>query len=255
MKTKRIAVILISIAFTIIATLSCVSIFSIKKIETTFAVGEDTDTKSVQAELDKFLGKNLTFLDLEDVKDAIKDFQYMEIVSISKQYPNVVKVEIRERKEVYYFEHDDSVFVMAKDGFVLNRYDKDEFTGSSSREMIYLSITGLAVSNVQIGTKISTDDDLMLSTVFDMAETVFLTDCIKTIELLKAVEREEAIFYTYTGVKIVVPKVKDDGVNKIKVAFDAYDLSEKAGDYEKTFKTIVVVKTDDGVIYPDWTDR
>ena len=255
MKTKRIAVILISVAFLIIATLSCVSIFSIKKMETTFAVADDTDTKSVQAVLDEFIGKNIAFLDLEDVKDAIKDFQYLEVVSIAKQYPNVIKISIKERKEVYYFEHEDKVYVTAEDGFLLNSYPKEEFTDNGSREMIYLSITGLNVDKVEIGSKIKTNDDEMLSVVFEMAKEVFLTDCIKKIEILKAVEREEAIFYTYTGVKILITKIKDDGVKKIQVAFDAYDLSEKAGDYEKTFKTIEVVKMDDGFIYPVWTDR
>lgn len=255
MRTKRITVILVSVAFLIIAILSCVSIFSVKKIETTFAVGDDTDTASVQAVLDEFLGRNISLLDLNEVEQALKDFQYMEVVSIEKQYPNVIKVNIKERKEVYYFEYGENVYVTAKDGFVLNQYKKEEFLGGGSRDMIYLSITGLEVVAVEIGARISTSDDLMLTTIFEMAEEVFLTDCIKKIELYKAVEREEAIFYTYTGVKIVVPKIKDDGIEKIKVAFTAYDESQDAGDYEKTFKTIEVVKMDDGYIYPVWTDR
>jgi hypothetical protein len=255
MKSKRITVILVSVAFLIIAILSCVSIFSVRKIETTFAVDENTDTASIQAVLDKFIGKNITFLNLQEIEDSLKDFQYMEVLSISKQYPNVIKVSIKERKEVYYFEKGDKVYVTAKDGFVLNSYPISEFADDGSRDMIRLSITGLDISNVEIGTTIKTSDDLMLSTVFEMAEEVFLTDCIREIELLKAVEREEAVFYTYTGVKILITKIKDDGVNKIKVAFTAYDESQDAGDYEKTFKTIEVVKMDDGYIYPVWTDR
>ena len=255
MKSRRITVILVSIAFLVIAILSCVSIFSIRKIETTFAVDKDTDTKSVQAVLDKFIGRNISFLDLTEVEDAIKDFQYMEVLSITKQYPNVIKVSIKERKEVYYFEHGENIYVTDEKGFVLNSYPKQEFSDSGSRDMIFLSITGLDVDSVEIGSTIKTSDDVMLNTVFEMAEEVFLTDCIKEIELLKAVEREEAVFYTYTGVKILITKIKDDGVNKILTAFEAYDTSKDAGDYEKTFKTIEIVKMDDGKIYPVWTDR
>ncbi len=255
MKAKRVTVILIAIAFVAIVVLSLVSMFRVKKVETTFAVDENTDTQSVQAVLDEFKGKNLMFFDTEEIVLALEDFYYMEVLSVTKHYPNVIKVEIKERKEIYYFEYGNDVFVMAEDGFVVNKYTKEEFTDDGSRDMIYLSITGLDVSGVEVGKMVKTNDDQMLSVVFDMAKKVFLTDCIKTIEILKAVEREEAIFYTYTGVKIVVPKIKDDGVKKIEQAFKAYDESENAGDYEKTFKTIEVTKMDDGQISVVWTNR
>ena len=252
MKTKRLAVILIAIAFSFVVLFSCVGLFSLKKVQVSFSVGENTDTSSVQAELEKFLGKNLLFLDTLDVVESIKGFHYMEVVSIKKDYPNVLMVNIKERREVYEILYGETVYVTTETGFVLNSFSNSE-DQAYSRDKITLTFDGVTITDGALGKVLTTDGDDLVGMVFQMASSVNLTDCIKSITLKKATEVATAEFYTYTGVKIIVREILDDGVKKIETAFSKYD--EGASDYEKTFKTIEVVKiTETGEIQAQWSD-
>ena len=49
--------------------------------------------------------KNLIFLSEDDVYKSLDYFHYMEIVSVDKQFPNVINVKVRERREVYYLDY------------------------------------------------------------------------------------------------------------------------------------------------------
>lgn len=253
MKTKRLAVILIAVAFSIVVLFSCIGLFSLKKVQVTYAVGENTDTIAVQKALDSYIGKNLLFLDSEDVVNTLSDFHYMEITSIEKDYPNVLKLSVKERREVYDVIVGDTVYVTTENGFVLNSYSLSEMGQVHSRDKISLSFEGVNITDGAFGKTLITDSDDLVNMVFNMASSVNLTDCIKSITLKKATEVATAEFYTYTGVKIIVREILDDGVEKIITAFNKYD--EGASDYEKTFKTIEVVKiTQTGEIQAQWSD-
>lgn len=85
MNTKRIVLILIAIAFLLIAVFSLVGLFAIKKVEVDFAVSEDREVESIQTLLDGYNGKNLMFLNIDDVKDTLKGYHYLEVLSVDKQ--------------------------------------------------------------------------------------------------------------------------------------------------------------------------
>ncbi len=250
MRTKRFAVILVAIVFVLVMLFSCIALFTVRKVSVSFAVGDNTDTATVQKELDKFLGKSLLFLNTEDVKNSVADFYYMEVISVNKRFPNVVNVEIVERKEIYDVVYQDRVFVTTENGFVLRAHALDEQT--FSRDRIMLELNGVNVTDGALGKTISTDGDELMQKVFEMAKSVHLTNCIKSVELEMATEKQNATFYTYTGVKIIVREILDDGVKKIEQAFKKYD--EDATDFEKTFRTIEAIKLNSGEIQAVWTN-
>ena len=105
MQTKKISVILIAVAFMLVVLFSCVGLFSVKKIEINFAVSDQTDSASIQSTLDGFLGDNLLFMKTEEIEKALKGYHYMEVVSVKKQYPNVITVSLKERREIYYIKY------------------------------------------------------------------------------------------------------------------------------------------------------
>ena len=265
MNTKRLAVILIAVAFVLIVMFSGIAIFAVKKIDVEFAVADDTDVSDVKNELEKYLGKNLMFLKTEDVFEALSDFHYMQVLSVEKSFPNVLKVSVEERREIYYLEHADKVYVTTAEGFVLKVLDANEFGGNTERDKITLKISQInladdkesdvELSGNQVGSIVEIKDDAFLSTVFEMAKSVKLTDCIKELKVQKTVNgsvvaARDILITTYTGVKIRLFDADNNGLEKIERAFVEYDNSST--DYKKTFNYILTYESN-GQIVVEWS--
>ncbi len=244
MNTKKISVILMAVAFFIVAIVSCIGVLTVKDVNVTYAVSDQTDARAIQVALDKTIGKNLLFLSEEEVKETLKGNHYMEVLSVDKQFPNVVKVEVKERREVYYTEYEGQTYVTDEKGFVL----KQGLPSGEQREIIKLVLgDGIVLSQVAPGSYIKTDNDELLSLVFNIAKSVNLTDCIESIFVERALgynDEYDVVFKAYTGVELRVLKVLQNGKEKAKNAFKAYD--EKLTDYQKFSGEILSLLTDDG---------
>ena len=254
MKTKRIVIISIAAAFILIVLLACVSMFSVRKTEIEFNVAEFADTEEVQETLDGYLGKNLMFLDKEDVIGSLSKYTYLEVVSVEKDYPNVLKISVKERREIYTLEHDGKYFVANEDGVVLNEISK-QMAETENRKVIKLTFDGVEVTEITKGEIFKTDDEKLIKAVFEMAKSARLTDCIKEISVNKiaAGEPADVEFLTYTGVTICVQKAETDGVEKINAAFKVYD--NEVSDYEKAFDVLYVFRNaETGQIQVTWSD-
>lgn len=235
MKSKRLAVILIAVAFTLVVLISFVGLFSVKKVHVDFTVSVDANAERVQDKLDSFIGKNLLFFNTDSVEQALKDEYYIEIVSVDKRYPNVLDVRLKERIEVYSIKVDGKTFVMNENGVVLAEKNCD-----GARNIINLSIgNGITVEDVVLGKVIKTDNDTLLKAVFDMAKSVNLTDCIKGIEVKKIdgyTDVFDTVFKSFSGVDICVEDTLRFGIQKVVNAFKVYD--EYLTDFQKTYGSI-----------------
>lgn len=250
MKVKKILVISLAVVFMLTVLLSCVFIFSIKKVDVKFNVATGNGVVEIQKELDKYVGDNLLFLDLDDVYKDLEQNPYYEVVKVEKNYPNLLTVEFTERLETYCLEYEGKVFTLDKEGFVLNQQNLSEFEGVGS-DRIMLELDSFTIRSLSVGSKISTDDDEVLFSVFEMAKAVRLTDCINRIKVRSFSIDRTAWFYIDTGVTIQVPKVYERGVDKIVCAFDVYDNSD---DYFKSFDTLIVtINQNTGEIQVDST--
>ena len=255
MKTKRIVTISIATAFLLIVLFACVSLFSVRKAEVNFGVLEFTNTEEVQAVADGYLGENLMFLDKEEVKASFSSYNYLEVVSVEKKFPNVLRITLKERREIYTLENNGVYYVTNEDGFVLAEKSAEEIN-SDNRNVIKLSLDGVNVTDMSVGSVIKTDNDELMKTVFEMAKSARLTDCIKqiTVKKLASSEPADVEFTTYTGVTICVEKAETDGVEKIAAAFDVYD--NKISDYEKAFDVLYVFRNSQtGQIQVTWSDK
>ncbi len=271
MNTKKIAVILIAVAFSLVVLFSCIALFSVKKVEIDYAVSNDTDISDIQQTLDEYLGKNLMFLDENDVKDSLKEFHYMEILSVEKSFPNVLRVKIEERREIYHIISSGKVYITTAEGFVLDVIDQSEYQSNTERDKITMIISEIDPVNstekdaeligTGVGETISIMDDGFLTNVCDMAKSVHLTDCIKEIKVEKiahdtAEPAKDVLITTYTGVKIRIMDADKKGLEKIEKAFFEYDQSST--DYKKTFDYIIakeVINNGDSVIDITWSPK
>jgi hypothetical protein len=237
MRTKKLAVILIAVVFAIVVLASSIAMFSVKEINVSYAVGGETETSAVQEKLEEYKGKNLMFVKVEEVAKTLNDFYYLEVVSVEKDFPNAINVTIKERREVYDIVSDGTVYVTTDNGFVVDSY-ADGTGKTSNREKIRIELDGITITDGGLGKRIATNDDEFLSKVFEMAKSVNLINCIETIKLEKGVVNQDAAFYTYTGVKILITDVLEYGlgVERIQKAFDSYD--NVATDFQMTFLTI-----------------
>lgn len=260
MNTRKLSVILIAVAFSLITLFSCFAIFSVKEVEIDFAVDGDTDVTEIRETLESYLGKNLLFLKTDSVQEELEKYHYMEVLSIEKQYPNVLKVKVEERRETYYVEHGVNVYVTTAEGFVLNVMDKTEYQGNTERDKITLKIKDVqhvqgeefveqdaVVNGTAVGETLSIKDDDFLSIVFDLAKKVDLTDCIKKIKVERigkgsVIEEKNIVINTHTGVTIKVKDAGNKGEEKIRKAFNKYE-EQNSTDYQKMFDYILAYES------------
>ena len=245
MNTKKITVILISVVFFLIAVFSVVGVLSIKKIDVTYAVSENYQIESVQEVLNAYNGKNLLFLKEEEVREALSAFHYLEIVELKKNYPNVLTVAFKERREIYYFDYLDKTYITDQTGFVLKEFQLGQFDGSAVRDKIKLDVSELKIKSVVVGSIIEVEERELFSSVLTLAEKANLTDCVKEI-VVEELPGDGSMpigsvvynltFKTYTGVGICIEDVLDRGEAKVVNAFIAYDTM--LTDYQKKFGEI-----------------
>lgn len=254
MRTKKVLAILIAIAFATSAILCFAILFSVKKIDVKFNVSTGLDVSEISEKLDEYDGSNLLFLDIQEVEEELKQFPYFEVNCIKKNYPNVLSIEITERREVYEMVVGDKVVFASSDGLVLKQIELSTWQGES-REKILLQTEGIEFDKIEVGNYLSCSDNELLYSVFDMALTAQLTDCIKTLKVIsEPFLRKDAEFTTYTGCKILITEADLRSNEKITKAFNAY--YDKANDYQKTFGKIEVrVLTETNKISVLWSPR
>jgi cell division septal protein FtsQ len=210
MKAKRLFVISLAAVCVLAVLLSVIFIFSVKDVRVTYAVGEHTDVSEIEKTLDNYVNENLLFVDTQDIVKDLEKFPYFEVVSVEKDFPNVINVKLKERREIYYLSDNEGVFLLDQSGFVLNRLTFAQFQASDrANSLICLSMKGVDVQKLQVGSVLSTNDDLYVKTVFEMALSVNLTDCVNSIvidktinnngEVLISEDNKDACFLTNTG--------------------------------------------------------
>lgn len=244
MNVRRLSVILIAVAFILVVLFSCVGLTAVKKVDVKFAVSTEQDAETIQGVLDQYIGKNILFVNENDVKNSLKGYHRLEVILVEKQFPNVLTVQVKERREVYDIEYNGKVYVATEQGFIINSY-----TGHAeeSRERILLDLGALDIIDVKLGSTIKTDNNVVLNKVLEIAQIVNLTDCIKSISISKQSAGVGTVsgyeydvnFKLHTGVEICVWDLMVDGEEKGVKGFEVYDTM--ATDYQKRFGQIQVI--------------
>lgn len=262
MKSKNLLIILISSLFAVIVVVSVFLMFTVKDVKANFNVSEESEnSSSIQKTLDGFIGANLIFLNVDDVKNAVEKNPYIEVLSVEKQFPNVIELSVRERREIFILTCNSKDYVTNEKGFVLKELSQDEANALRlSRLHIPLELGDIEITSANVGEYIDSPDMDRLNCAFSLAEDADLTDCIdymrvtkreSTTSLVAGVKQTVVSFYTYTGVEIVIWDAGTKGEEKLAEAFKAYD--GESSDYIKSHSKIEAFIGVDDKVNITWT--
>ena len=266
MKHKRLITIFVIVIFALISLFTVFSVYTIDFVNVKFNISDGCKNTAdiIDDVLLKWKGKNLLFVDKEDIVDELKDYTYFEVVSVKKDYPNVLNVEISERKERYIIKYDGEYFIVATDGFVL----KKATTGNSS--LIELNVDSVKIgnkfnfNNVTVGKYISSTDDNSIKALFDIMNVEGISDFVTKIDIYwtadddpSTTDKNEAnqalSIKTSTEVSVLIDKFKEFSIEKANALVKSY---ENIDDYLKANSFLEVIRSDEsGKIEVAWTQK
>lgn len=108
----------------------------------TCSLAGERDASALRADLDGFLGKSTTFLDLDEMRAAAGEYPYFRVVGVEKQFPSSVCITLEERKETFALPSENGFAVLDEEGGLLEY--KSGNTNRDGGEDILL--TGFAVT-------------------------------------------------------------------------------------------------------------
>lgn len=118
-------------------------------------------------------GELIFFTNLEAAKARLSIDPYINVISIKRDYPNCIKIEICERKEVAAIEYMDYYVIIDHDGCVLSIDRRDDLNG-------LLQISGIKTTGYQVNKPLGTLSDFSVSTTVSL---------IKALEAHKLMQR------------------------------------------------------------------
>lgn len=105
------------------------AVFTVTLVDSEFSLYSDTgraEAEELKAELDGFVGKSTTFLDLSKVRSTVEKYPCFRVESVGKKFPKTVEVKVSERKEFYAFENGEGFSVLDEDGVYLYDGENNE---------------------------------------------------------------------------------------------------------------------------------
>ena len=251
MKNKRILIISISVIFAIILAFVGFFTFTVRTVDVDFDLYNGSESKGVELKikLDQYKGRNLMFVSENEIIELIESDPYFEVKSITKNYPDGIKVSITERREVYLLNYDAKQYLLTEDGKVLC-----EFLGTDTSKYLKLEISDLTVNSCEIGQKLKCVESQELDNAFEIAKTVNLNDCVNeisvqrtpTTDITKPIGSKDTVivFKTKTNVSITIRNADSRGIEKAQEVFKKFD---EISDYNKSYYQLEVFEEIDTI--------
>ena len=129
MRIKKILIPIISAIFLITVISVSLSAFTVKEVNVSFSTYIKQDgAGEIQEALNKYNGKNLLFIKTDKIVKEIEEDPYFKVYSVEKNYPNVLKISIEERKEVFGISYKNKGYFAPSDSVSLSFYPQDKTT-------------------------------------------------------------------------------------------------------------------------------
>ncbi len=118
MKTRTRAILATAVAFLLLAAAvgaGLNAVFTVTHVQAEFSTcspAGDEDARRLRTELDAFVGKSTTFLDLDDVAEAVTKYPHFRVERAEKRYPSTVYVSVAERKETFSYLQEDGMYAV-----------------------------------------------------------------------------------------------------------------------------------------------
>lgn len=146
MGEKRKIVVILSVAiFLFVFLLGGNTAFSVNRVDVDFALATDynyAQAQSAREDVDReCIGKNILFLSENTAKEALEKYPYFALRSFEKKYPNVLRVEIEEKVEVFAF-FDGKTYTMTDDeGKVYRTVSSNENVADGGENFLFQGLT------------------------------------------------------------------------------------------------------------------
>ena len=262
MRNKGLLTILIATVFSLVVVFSLITMLSVKHVNVDFSIyglGEEY-TDDIYSDLDKYKGKNIVFVDLDDVRADLSKYTYFEVVSIKKSLPNVIKVELKERFAKYVVVYNDTKYLVASDGFVVEMYPLSaELSGYMQIDASLVAGNEFILKQPVVGDYLSANFDDVLSKIIAVAEEFSLSDFVTGAEVFSYKmhdgsygDMSRLVLYTKTGVEIHLTDFLVKTNDKVSMAITSYN---NEGDYIKSNRFIEVSELQNGVIHVESTEN
>lgn len=252
MKHKKVFYAL-TVSLYVIVLLLCLSfLFSVQEVKCNYSMVTISERyQAVNEKLEKYENKNLLFVNTSKIKKELQKDPYIKVISIKKDFPNKILVNIEERREMFSLETETQKFILDENYFVLKSVDKSAETEVISLKLNYANFS---TQELKVGKEINAIQDDIIVCVNQM-----LSIFSDWKNILKGIEVEQVFgennnyrvyFYTNQGVVIEIRKALEDGTTKAQNAYDRYSTLT---DYEKTKGKILSYKKADGTFAVDYT--
>lgn len=205
---------------------------------TTYSEAGREEAAELREKLDAFVGKSSAFLDLDDVKETVESYPCFRLVSIKKQYPTTVRLEVAERRETFALPYGDGGYaIIDEEGRYL--YDSAENANRADGENILLE--GFALSPVNGKMEGEYFSELLaVSDVFRGALTEIRANVL-SVGLVRPVSNKRSDFFRIRMREGVIIDIANPSVSADGKAALALDVYQKLGDEARTFGFITVM--------------
>lgn len=226
MKHKRAVIALTCSIFALVCFLSLFKLFSVAEIKVNYSVYNE-NVEEVESLLSKYNGKSIFFINENEIEREITNNRYLKVLSVKKQYPCTIIVELTERGERYalktesdwYFLDDEFFAVRSSSECVSLRGEKltlISFYGVSGEEMPQ-TCTLKQVFSFPNGTNDNVRE--MLKVLGDTGENM------REIRFVFTPEKGNyrILIYSVEGVVIEIQKAGEFGYEKLSKGIEYYN--------------------------------
>ena len=234
MKHARLLIILSVVTFIAFAVMFFHVLFSVRDVNAYYSVYTDDEVAKAEEVLSSYKGRNLLFVSTKDIESKITLNTTLKVKSVSKIYPNGIKVELTGRQERFaipagdglYYILDEEYSVIEKRGNIKNPDGLDN---------ILLSFD--TVTPVEIAEKSSlniSDGSVLESTAQIISAFSSPRDSLLSVSVSERKEETGNVTVSLTlrdGVVIEVRKALEKPKAKIEAGLEKYSL---LSDSEKT---------------------
>ena len=167
------ALIMTSIAFVLLLAVVAAGlnvIFTITYIEarfSTFSLQGEAEAVELKEELDAFVGKSMTFLDLDDITETVEQFPSFSMESVKKKFPKTVEIVIRERRELFAYQTAEGQYAMIDSEGMCTRLSKENCSRTGGENILLTNFTLTA----QVGSRVEGEYFEALLSTFSGFET------------------------------------------------------------------------------------
>lgn len=251
MKHKRALIFLLTTVIIAFAVLIFVGLFSVKDIDVNYSIYGDNEYDLVEV-LSKFKGKNLIFLDEEEVQKELEAKTVLKIDEIKKVYPSTIKVSVSSRQERFAIEGENGEYFIVDDEYAVVAIRNDIANNTDTLENVLVRFD--VSDNLQFSLRSSLDFSNAILFSFKTVADSFKSprDEIEQIYVYETEERGNIRITVFmrSGVKIVLYKATERTQEKIVTA-----KNKLAGlaDTDKLFGEIICLEREGGEIYATYT--